>query len=80
MKFYEPKIALSGGFSGLEIFLKIIDKCNKLLKNNGMLILEIGEKQGKELSKTLKTNGFSRVKIYKDLSGKDRCLVSTKNH
>ena len=45
-----------------------------------MLILEIGEKQGKELSKTLKTNGFSRVKIYKDLSGKDRCLVSTKNH
>ena len=35
----------------LEIFLKIIDKCNKLLKNNGMLILEIGEKQGKELSK-----------------------------
>jgi release factor glutamine methyltransferase len=80
VKFYEPKIALSGGFSGLEIFLKIIDKCNKLLKNNGMLILEIGEKQGKELSKTLKTNGFSRVKIYKDLSGKDRCLVSTKNH
>ena len=26
VKFYEPKIALSGGFSGLEIFLKIIDK------------------------------------------------------
>ena len=80
VKFYEPKIALSGGFSGLEIFLKIIDKCNKLLKNNGMLILEIGQKQGKELMKTLKTNGFNQVRIYKDLSGKDRCLVSTKNH
>ena len=79
VKFYEPKIALSGGFSGLETFFKIIDKCNKLLKNNGMLFLEIGEKQGKELMKNLKLNGFNRIKIYKDLSGKDRCLVSTKN-
>ena len=80
VKFYEPKIALSGGFSGLETFFKIIEKCNELLKNNGMLFLEIGEKQGKELRKNLKLNGFNQIKIYKDLSGKDRCLVSTKNH
>ena len=31
VRFYEPKIALSGGFSGLDVFLKIIGKCNKLL-------------------------------------------------
>ena len=51
-----------------------------LLKNNGKLILEIGHKQGKELSKYLNLNGFNQTKIYKDLSGKDRCLVSTKNY
>ena len=80
VKLNEPKLALSGGSSGLEIFFKIIIKCKMLLKNNGKLILEIGHKQGKELSKYLNLNGFNQTKIYKDLSGKDRCLVSTKNY
>ena len=79
VKLNEPKLALSGGYSGLEILFKIINKCKMLLKINGKLILEIGHKQGKELSKYLNLNGFNQTKIYKDLSGKDRCLVSTKN-
>ncbi len=79
VKLYEPKIALSGGFSGLEIFFKIINKCDKLLKNNGMLILEIGHKQGIVLKKHLKSKGFNQIKIYKDLSGNNRCLVGTKS-
>ena len=78
VKLNEPKLALSGGSSGLEIFFKIINKCKILLKNNGKLFLEIGHKQGKELSKYLNLNGFNQTKIYKDLSGKDRCLVTTK--
>ena len=80
VKLNEPKLALSGGSSGLEIFFKIINKCKILLKNNGKLFLEIGHKQGKELSKYLNLNGFNQTKIYKDLSGKDRCLVSTKSY
>ena len=79
VRLYEPKIALSGGFSGLETFFKIINKCKKLLKKNGTLVLEIGERQGIELKKNLETNEFNQIKIYKDLSGKDRCLVSIKN-
>ena len=80
VKLYEPKIALSGGYSGLETFFKIINKCKRLLKNNGKLILEIGERQGEDLRKKLELKGFNQIKIYKDLSAKDRCLVSTKNH
>ena len=79
VRFYEPKIALSGGFSGFETFFKIINKCKKLLKKNGTLVLEIGERQGIELKKNLESNEFNQIKIYKDLSGKDRCLVSIKN-
>ncbi len=78
VKLNEPKIALSGGFSGLEIFFKIINRCNRLLKNNGMLILEIGHNQSNDLIKYLKSKGFNQIKIYQDLSGKNRCLVSTK--
>ena len=78
VRLYEPKIALSGGFSGLETFFKIINKCKKLLKKNGTLVLEIGERQGIELKKNLESNEFNQIKIYKDLSGKDRCLISIK--
>tara|TARA_B100001248_G_scaffold101975_1_gene75881 strand:+ start:1374 stop:2216 length:843 start_codon:yes stop_codon:yes gene_type:complete len=79
VKLNEPKIALSGGFSGLDIFLKIINKCQQLLKNNGMIVLEIGQNQGKELKKYLSTKGFHQTKIFKDFSGKDRCLISVKS-
>ena len=79
VKLNEPKLALSGGYSGLETLFKIINKCKMLLKINGKLILEIGHKQGNELKKYLILNGFNQTKIYKDLSGKERCLVSTKN-
>ena len=79
VKFNEPKLALLGGVSGLEICFKIINKSNKLLKRNGKLILEIGHRQGKEIKKYLKLNGFNQIKIYKDLSDKDRCIVSSKN-
>ena len=45
-----------------------------------MLFLEIGYRQGDDLKKYLKLNGFNQIKIYKDLCGKDRCLVSTKGN
>ena len=80
VKLNEPKLALSGGSSGLETLFKIINKCKMLLKINGKLILEIDHKQGIELRKYLTLNGFNQTKIYKDLSRKDRCLVSTKSY
>ncbi len=80
VKLNEPNLALSGGSSGLEILFKIINRCKILLKFNGKLFLEIGHKQGEELNKYLNLNGFNQTKIFKDLSGKNRCLVSTKNY
>ena len=53
-------------------------KSNKLLKRNGKLILEIGSKQKFKTMNILKENGYYVNKISKDLSGKDRCIVSTK--
>jgi len=42
------------------------------------LIFEIGEAQKEYTKKLLKNNGMYINKIIKDLSGKDRCIVSTK--
>ena len=78
IKFHEPKLALSGGFDGLRELKKVIFKSKKLLKINGKLILEIGYKQKNQCVRILNDNKFYINKISKDLSGKDRCIVSTK--
>jgi len=78
IKFHEPMLALSGGSDGFRDLKKVIKKSKKLLKINGKLILEIGHNQKNQCSKILSENGYYINKISKDLSGKDRCIVSTK--
>ena len=78
IKFHEPILALSGGYDGFRNLKKVIIKSKKLLKINGKLILEIGHRQKNQCSKILNENGYYVNKISKDLSGKDRCIISTK--
>ena len=78
VKFYEPKLALSGGFDGYREIKKVIKKSKNLLKVNGKLIIEIGDKQKSQSVMLLRRNGFYVNKIRKDLAGRDRCIVSTK--
>ena len=78
VRIYEPRESLSGGLDGYEEIIKVIEKSSKLLKNNGKLIVEIGDTQKNNVLKLLKNNGFYINKTGKDLSGRDRCIVSTK--
>ena len=78
IKFHEPKLALSGGLDGFKNIKKVILKSRKLLKLKGKLIIEIGHKQKNNSIQILKKNGFYVNKISKDLSGRDRCIISTK--
>ena len=78
IKFHEPMLALSGGFDGFRDLRKVIIKSKKLLKINGKLILEIGHRQKYQCLKILNENGYYINQVSKDLSGKDRCIVSTK--
>jgi len=78
VKLYEPKLAISGGFDGYREIKRVIEKSTRLLKINGKLIIEIGDKQRNKSIMLLKRNGFYINKVCKDLSSKDRCLISTK--
>jgi len=78
IKLFEPKLALRGGLDGYEEIKKVIYKSSKLLKKKGRLIIEIGDEQKNHTLIFLKKKGFYIDKICKDLSGKDRCIVSTK--
>jgi len=78
VRLYEPVVALEAGADGFSKIKKIIIKSSKLLKKNGQLIFEIGEKQIEYSKYLLKKNGFYINKICKDFYSKPRVIRSTK--
>ena len=79
-KYFEPKIALDGGNDGLDVMRKVIYKSRKILKINGMLALEIGNRQYKKVSQILKLNKFREKFLVKDYKDNIRCIFSTLKH
>ena len=78
VRLYEPAVALEAGADGFSGIKKIIIKSSKLLKKNGQLIFEIGEKQVEYSKYLLKKNGFYINKICNDYYSKPRVIRSTK--
>ena len=76
IKKYEPKIALDGGNDGLDVIKKVIYKARGILKINGKLALEIGNKQYKKVSELLKKNNFKIERNIKDYKTNIRCLIA----
>ena len=75
---YEPLNALDGGVDGLDLIKKVIYKSNHLLKRNGMLALEIGHNQYREVANILKHNGYKELSKEYDFNNNVRCIMSTK--
>lgn len=71
----EPILALDGGANGLKFYTIIVQNAKKYLKENGVLVLEIGYDQKKEVTNLLKEQGYSDIKTIKDMSQNDRVIV-----
>tara|TARA_Y100000590_G_scaffold470588_1_gene666629 strand:- start:1850 stop:2704 length:855 start_codon:yes stop_codon:yes gene_type:complete len=78
VKNFEPKKALYGGIDGLKIIEKVIKKSKIILKNNGLLALEIGKGQSNKVINLLKNNGFYVSKIVLDYQKIKRCIFARK--
>ena len=78
VKKYEPKEALYGGLDGLKVIEKVLIKSNKILKNNGLLGMEIGIGQFYKVSELFKKNGFFICGIIKDYQRIKRCVFAKK--
>lgn len=73
----EPKIALDGGFDGLDFYRKIIKKADEYLKFGGFLCLEIGFDQREEVMKLIEEEGkFQNTYSKKDLCDNDRIVIT----
>ena len=77
IKKFEPRIALDGGNDGLDVIKKVIYKSRYILKNNGLLALEIGNGQYISVNNLLKRNNFRQILALKDYNNNIRCIFST---
>ncbi len=78
IKRFEPRIALDGGNDGLDLIKKVIYKTKEILKINGTLALEIGNKQFKKVSKILINNNFKIELRINDTRDNTRCIIAKK--
>jgi release factor glutamine methyltransferase len=73
---FEPVLALDGGGDGLDIIKKLISQLPNRLKNEGMLLLEIGLGQAEAVQQTLhKAFPKTVIEVCKDLAGIERVLT-----
>lgn len=72
----EPILALDGGESGLDIYIRIFNEAKNHLKNGSFVILEIGYNQAESIRNILINNPeYELLEIVKDINSKDRVVV-----
>ena len=76
----EPKLALDGGYDGLDFYRKIINKAEEYLKFNGYLCFEIGYDQKEDVEDLLKNEEkYTNIQCIKDLCDNDRVIIAKLN-
>jgi release factor glutamine methyltransferase len=71
---YEPKEAVVGGETGLEVILELLEQVRMWLAPGGWLVIEIAESQGERVARLLGILGYRDVEVTKDLAGRDRVV------
>lgn len=79
VKKFEPRLALDGGFDGLDFYRQIAAKAKNFLNEKGKVILEIGQNQEKEVAEIFIKEGFLFNESKADLAGIERALCFSVN-
>ena len=74
VKDYEPIWALDGGKDGLRFYKSIIKYWKSLLREDGVLIFEVGEGQADDVADMLMAAGFDSCSVRKDARGVERAV------
>ena len=80
VRFFEPHLALSGGPDGLSAYRLIVKESTTRLKSAGILAVEIGINQVQSISNLFVKNGLRIIKIQRDFSNIERCILATVGH
>ena len=72
----DPLIALNGGIDGLEFYKTISHNAQNYLKNDGVILVEIGFNQASQVKKLFQNN-FENIQVLKDYGGNDRVIIAS---
>jgi release factor glutamine methyltransferase len=73
---HEPRIAIFGGFDGLDIYRRLIPEAARLLKPGGHLVMEIGWLASTLVGAML--GEWTEVQFKPDLAGIPRVVIATR--
>ena len=74
----EPRLALDGGDDGFAVVSRLVPEAWQALKPGGRLFMEIGEDQKAGTEARMKSAGFKKIRVLKDLAKHDRIAVGEK--
>jgi len=72
----EPRIALDGGDDGLDFYRRIISAAPQHLRAGGILAMEIGYGQLKQVSGIIAAAGLKLLEVKKDQNNIDRVIIA----
>ncbi|NLY89781.1 MAG: peptide chain release factor N(5)-glutamine methyltransferase [Firmicutes bacterium] len=76
----EPRVALDGGEDGLKVIKDILHQAGEYLMPGGFVALEHGDDQHLQVTAIAKKEGFPYARTYKDLSGRCRVTVISREN
>jgi release factor glutamine methyltransferase len=74
---HEPQRALYAGPDGSEVLLRLVSQAPDHLEPGGWLVLEIDPRQVRVVSDACVAAGLPRVRVYRDLAGRQRALAAS---
>jgi len=69
---YEPRAALNASEDGCAAYRTLVPQARRCLVNGGCLLLEVGPSVSGRVRDLLQFEGFTRVRIRRDLAGRER--------
>lgn len=72
---FEPSEALFAGHTGLEFYERLAVEAADYLRDGGLLMMEVGYRQAREVTAVFEAQGWNLVEIRQDLSCVERVVV-----
>lgn len=76
VRLHDPHLALAGGHDGLACYRDLIPQVCDLLREDGVMLLEIGSSQAEAVRGLLARSEWKGIEVIKDLAMRDRCVVA----
>jgi release factor glutamine methyltransferase len=75
---HDPHLALDGGVDGLDAYRALVPETLRVLKAQGVFVVETGWDQAEQVKALFAEAGFENLRIVQDLGARDRVVTGTR--